>query len=387
MNVLFLGDYSPAYAQTSWEGSSVPRLGQGLSDRVAKCDVTVVNLECPLTRSTCAISKSGPAIKADPEWTGPLVDAGVGVVALANNHILDFGPQGLSDTLSVCRERGLTTMGAGETSEYAQQILLQSVGDQTLAMINVCEREWSVSANGGPGAAPLDVIENVRRIHEARQQADYVVMVVHAGNELTDYPPPLLVQTYRFFIEQGADAVVAHHAHCPQGYELYRGAPIIYSLGNFFFPNPAHFGNARWTEGCAVELVFPFVGPECLVWHPFRQCADATEELQWYDAEGTQEFLSRVEELSAPLTDLEDLETRWLDELRSRADVSLQYLRGGHGPIIGRWRALLRKLGLSKWMRPTPSVSNRLRLNLLRAQSLHELLVRRLEEVLQDDSR
>ncbi len=138
MNVLFLGDYCPAYSQTSWEGASGLRLGQEFSDRIAKCDVAVVNLECPLTRSSSAISKSGPAIKADPEWADPLVQSGVGVVALANNHILDFGLEGLSDTLSICRDRGLVTMGAGETLEQAQEVLLHSVGDQTLAMINVC---------------------------------------------------------------------------------------------------------------------------------------------------------------------------------------------------------------------------------------------------------
>ena len=85
---------------------------------------------------------------------------------------------------------------------------------------------------------PLLPIQQFYKIQEAKENADYVLVIVHGGIEHYQLPTSRMIETYRFFIDAGADAVVNHHQHCYSGYERYKSKPIIYGLGNLLFDNP-----------------------------------------------------------------------------------------------------------------------------------------------------
>src|SRR4030066_1023240 len=93
-------------------------------DTFLSADIVVVNLECPLTNSEKYINKAGPCLKAKPETINGLVDAGIDIFSLANNHIMDFGPEGLDETTKAIVEKHARITGAGENLQAARKILI-----------------------------------------------------------------------------------------------------------------------------------------------------------------------------------------------------------------------------------------------------------------------
>lgn len=124
---------------------------------------------------------------------------------------------------------------------------------------------------GNAGANPLNQIQQYYAIQEARKKADYVIVITHGGIEHFNLPTPRMVETYRFFIDAGADAVVNHHQHCYSGYEVYKGKPIFYGLGNFCFERPQH-KNDFWNYGYMVQLDFDEGIKFRLI--PYNQCSE-----------------------------------------------------------------------------------------------------------------
>jgi len=218
-------------------------------------DLAILNLESPLTFSNHPIKKSGPAIKATTEVGIFIKKLGINLVTLANNHILDFGDEGLQDTLNTLDKIKLPYVGAGLDIERAKSPFIFEMSHKKLAILNFCENEWSTTHGNYPGANPIDEIENYNQIKKAKAQVDYLLVVVHGGHELYNLPSPRVRKLYRFYAEIGADAVVGHHTHWTSGFEVYNGVPIFYSLGNFLFNNQA-FKNKNWNKGMLLSLNF-----------------------------------------------------------------------------------------------------------------------------------
>ncbi len=217
-------------------------------------DIAITNLEGPVTTATSAISKTGPTIKNPIKTIEALKYAGFNLLTLANNHIMDYGAKGLEETFEKIKENNLDFVGAGKNSANASEIFYKSIGDKTFAFVNMAENEWSTTQGDNPGANPLNPIVNYYSILEAKKAADYVFVIIHGGHEMYPLPSPRMKETYRFFIEAGASAVIGHHSHCYSGYETYKGMPIFFSLGNFVF-DPGFKQSADWSFGYAVLFV------------------------------------------------------------------------------------------------------------------------------------
>ena len=204
-------------------------------------DLFVLNFESTIATDDCEkIAKVGPHLKCSEKAAHYLKDAGVTAVTLANNHTMDYGEEGLVNTIDNLHSVGIQTVGAGKNPEEASRILYLKQNGETVAIINCCEHEFSYAEAGKAGTNPLDPIRQYYSIQTARKAADYVVVIVHGGHEYYNLPSPRMVQTYRYFIDAGADAVVNHHQHCYSGYEYYNGKPIYYGLGNFNFDWPGN---------------------------------------------------------------------------------------------------------------------------------------------------
>jgi hypothetical protein len=201
-----------------------------------RADFTLVNLECPIVeRPAQVIVKDGDTMYAPPQTIAGLTAIPFSVACLANNHILDAGAAGLRETMDLLQRHGIATVGAGECAAEAERPLIMPIGDVSLALLNVAEGEEARAAGSGAGAASLDLERVTGQIRCLRTQADVVMVIVHAGREYLPVPAPHIQRAYRALIDAGADLVVGHHPHVPQGIELHCGKPIAYSLGNFAF--------------------------------------------------------------------------------------------------------------------------------------------------------
>ncbi|OXU15574.1 CapA family protein [Sedimentisphaera salicampi] len=118
--------------------------------------------------------------------------------------------------------------------EHASKTFYKEIEGVKLAVVNFAENEFASAEQDKAGAHPMNVVQNSRKIMEAKKQADFVLVIIHGGHEHCHYPSPRMVEQYRFCADMGADAVICHHTHCIGGLEEYNGVPIAYSLGNLF---------------------------------------------------------------------------------------------------------------------------------------------------------
>jgi hypothetical protein len=220
-----------------------------LAEVLRDADLAVVNLECVVGEAGEPIVKDGPHLRLPARAVDGLAAIPFHLACLATNHSLDFGPEGLARTRQLLSEKGLFSVGAGQSEEEAHQPFVTQVEGVRLGIINVAEGEEGRSANGGAGIGDLDQVRLARQIAVLRDQVDVLVAVVHAGREWVPVPPPYIHHTYRALVEAGADLVVGHHPHVSQGIEIHQGRPIVYSLGNF----------ALWTPRCVPHTRLGFV--------------------------------------------------------------------------------------------------------------------------------
>lgn len=299
MNILIAGDFCPQarVKKLCEEGKFAEVLGDARSI-VEKADFSIVNFECPVTQGNeHPIEKKGPNLRCSEKGVEAIKWAGFCCVTLANNHFLDFGSEGVHNTLEACKKHDIETVGGGMNIKEASQTLYKQIDGKTLAVINCCEHEFSIATATTPGANPLNPVQQYYAIKEARTQADYVLVIIHGGHEHWQLPSTRMQETYRFFIDAGADAVVNHHQHCFSGYEVYKGKPIFYGLGNFCFDNPKKRNNI-WNEGYLVELIFS-MSKTGFVIHPYNQCDENAKIMML----PLNEYEVRITELNSIITD------------------------------------------------------------------------------------
>jgi poly-gamma-glutamate synthesis protein (capsule biosynthesis protein) len=167
-------------------------------------------------------------------------------------------------------------------------------------MIGVCENEFGTAGEDKAGSAGYSLGMVTAAIQSAISDGYMPIIFFHGGNEHCPFPSPAKVELYRHFVDIGAVAVIAMHTHSPQGYEIYRGAPIIYSMGNFYFPAPPYPTRPRykvWYYGYMSLLSFEDgeVGVSVI---PYRQDFDGIHVL---DGEELSFFNKYLETLSMPI--------------------------------------------------------------------------------------
>lgn len=259
MKVLIAGDYCERYrvADLVSESKFEKLFSEEVCNIVKSADYSIVNFEFPIViGEKKPIEKCGPNLKGTQKSIEAIQYVGFKCATLANNHILDYGPEALMDTKRLLEVRNIDTVGAGADIVAAKRVLYKKLDEKVLAIINCCEHEFSIATTTTPGANPLNPVQQFYAIKEAAKKADYVLVIVHGGHEHWQLPSPRMVETYRYFIDCGADAVVNHHQHCYSGSEVYHGKPIIYGLGNFCFDIEPIRTDDIWNYGCMAEVEF-----------------------------------------------------------------------------------------------------------------------------------
>ena len=213
----------------------------GAATLLKKADLSIANLEAPLTRRGTEFRDKRFRFRAAPQIAPALKRAGLSVVTLANNHILDFGAKGLADTLFHLSSANIAYAGAGMNLAEARRPAIATAKGKTVGVLaySLTLPSEFFAAPGRAGTAPGYLRHVCDDIGRLRGAVDHVVVSFHWGGELLATPRAYQVAMARAAIEAGADVILGHHPHVLQGIERYKGGLILYSLGNFAFATPS----------------------------------------------------------------------------------------------------------------------------------------------------
>ena len=336
-------------------------------------DLNIVDLECPLTNGTTQIEKTGPHQKAHPKAIDLLNEINVGLVAMANNHILDYGDKALLETMDLCKKNGILTIGVGKDLTAARLPVIKEIKGIKIGFLNFCESEWTIAKEESPGANPIDLIENFYAIQALKQKTDKIIIIAHGGNEFYHLPSPRIKKTYRYFIDAGADAVISHHTHCYSGYEVYKKAPIFYGLGNFIYDWPDKV-NDHWNFGYLVRLsIKDQIDFEI---RPFKQNNGNDIGVHYLNSEENQQFNTRLDHLNTIIADDALLSNEFQKLCEQQGDIYTLYFEPYRGKILSALR--IRKL--------LPDLFSKrkkmLQLNVTRCESHRDILLKTMENKL-----
>ena len=202
VTLLFAGDvYFSNYVQNAYNraGDISGVLDDGIRQEIADADIFMVNQEFPFTDRGEKVADKQFNFRVSPKWVSALKEMDVDLVTLANNHILDYGQQGLLDSCDTLNEAGIAYVGGGRDLDEAKKLV------------------------------------TIEEIKKAREQCDYLVIYVHWGIERNTEPESYQRSMGQAYIDAGADLVVGSHPHVLQPVEAYKDKTIAYSLGNFVF--------------------------------------------------------------------------------------------------------------------------------------------------------
>jgi len=290
--MFFTGDVMLQYCKGIYAEKGINGLiTEYIQQEMVNADMTVINNEFPFsTRGEKAPDKQY-TFRVEPSYVSALLDMGVDVASLANNHALDFGPDALIDTFTTLDDAGISYVGAGETKERAEEAIFVEAGGRKVGVLSASRVipvvEWNI-ANCQPGLfCTYDSTRLVQRIKEIESQCDYVVVFVHWGLERKTYPEEYQRNLAKQYIDAGADLVVGNHSHVPQGIEYYNGVPIVYCLGNYIF-------NPNMTDTYALKAVWNAEGETVLQVIPVDTRDYLTGELKDGEAQAFYDYLEGI---------------------------------------------------------------------------------------------
>jgi poly-gamma-glutamate capsule biosynthesis protein CapA/YwtB (metallophosphatase superfamily) len=200
-------------------------------------DVGMVNLECPVTVRGEKVEKPYN-FRMHPRFVEALKRAGISLVNLANNHIFDYGPEGLFDTISYLDSAGIRHVGGGRNRKEAHAPVIVSLKGKRIGFLGYYGGgEAPAATRTDPGVARREIpaiSADIKKLRD-RDSVDYVVITLHWGTEKEVEPDSSLVWFAHRIVDAGADLIIGHHPHVLQGIERYKSGVIVYSLGNFLF--------------------------------------------------------------------------------------------------------------------------------------------------------
>jgi poly-gamma-glutamate synthesis protein (capsule biosynthesis protein) len=252
------GDVSldPGYIST-YASNGYGYAWSGLNGLFRHDDLTIVNVECPVSDEGAQITKEF-SFHGTPAALPAMHDAGVDVGSLANNHAYDRGPDALVDSIRNLDRAGIAPVGAGKDRDDALKPALFDLRGWKVAVLGFDEVLDPLDEVAGPDkpgtAGGHDFPLMVRAVERANADADLVVVMIHWGVELDTQPRDYQVSEGHRLIDAGADMIFGAHSHRLQPLDVYKGKPIFWSLGNFVWPNFSAEGS---TTAVAEVIVRP----------------------------------------------------------------------------------------------------------------------------------
>lgn len=220
---------------------------------IKKHDYRIATWEAPnISSDTKKTLKKGPHLHQHETSSFIIKKKIFNIFSLANNHIMDYGIQGLKNTITHL-ENSHTTGAATAFDEIYKPLIIEK-NNIKIAIIAAAETQFGCAKNpdeNNHGYAWIfsDII--IKNIIKLKKQTDFIIIMPHAGLEMQNLPLPEWRKLYKTLIDFGADLIVASHPHVIQPKEKYKGKNIYYSLGNFFFNS--HINNQNWFKSLTLS--------------------------------------------------------------------------------------------------------------------------------------
>lgn len=373
--ILILGDICPdkAYRQIFDQGQ--PAMSNDLVMKM-KQSFTVANLECPATDSMTPITKCGPSLKCKKNDVKILKEAGLNVVSLANNHILDYGVKGIEDTVEALEKNEVDYWGIGETAASVKKSFVKKIGNKTIGFMSFAEHEFNLATEDSPGTHLFDPYDSLDDIRSLKEAVDYLIVLYHGGIEHYPYPSPLLQKKCRKMAEVGADLVLCQHSHCIGTIEPHQNSTIVYGQGNTSF---GYRENDRsWNEGLAIELDVNDLSQ--ITYHLLK--ATATEVI--LDSEDNKnKRLSQIMNDSQQLSDPQKIKNNWESFVDQRKALNYPLLYG-RSKVFNKMNRLTNHFLVKKLYAKKAQM---ITMNLIRCEAHNEVITTMLEKGVYDDKK
>lgn len=211
------------------------------ADFFAEDDLTIVNLEGVLTdNDALPVMDKGKGtglgdsywFRGSTEYVKVLTSASVEAVSLANNHTLDYGPQGLRDTIATLDAAGIEWFGTRDKhADETEKFFFYEKDGVTVAFVSLY---WEDYLQGDPDGCGAWLSEQIKYLKDSGQ-ANAVVAILHGGQEYGRHRTRPQTVFTAMAIKAGADLVICHHAHVVMGMDVISNRSAVYSLGNFCF--------------------------------------------------------------------------------------------------------------------------------------------------------
>lgn len=225
----------------SWTQDVIENFGydypfQNIDTIFEDADIIFANLEAPFG-STGQVFPKTYSFQVRPDLINVLTAGKINLVSIANNHIMDFGIESLTETINLLKKNAVWFAGAGLNLSQAREPALFQVKEKRIAFLAYSltfpEEFWATDTSAGT-CFPFDtfVYKDIKKI---KAENDFVIVSCHWGEELRETPKDYQIELAHNLIDAGADIILGHHPHVVQGIELYKEKLIAYSLGNFIF--------------------------------------------------------------------------------------------------------------------------------------------------------
>ena len=272
-DVMFSDAYLEAYVQSGISAIADDEMLKAMQE----ADLFILNEEFPFSLRGEPMADKQFTFRTDPKYVQIFKELGTDIVTLANNHALDYGRDAFCDTLETLDKAGIKRIGGGYNIAEAAAPAVYTVNGLSLAIFGATRVSPSAGWYAGIEQAGLLQTYDPSRlnaaIREAKQSYDYVIVFVHWGIEKNETPEEYQRTLAKGYIDAGADLVVGAHPHVLQGFEYYKGVPIIYSLGNYLFGN-------RTGQTLLLETVFSKEEPLAVRLVPCQRRNGVLSEIQ-----------------------------------------------------------------------------------------------------------
>ena len=316
--------------------------GRRMLDYLAAADFRCFNLETNLTDLKSHARYPGPYLCAAPETIVGIRKLQPSLLTLGNNHALDQGEEGLSQTMQCLQEAGISYTGAGKSIEEAARPFFCTLNNLTFGVFNCTEYEFAAAAGNHGGANPYDPLTSFDIVRTMSERCDVAIVLFHGGKELYRYPSPDLQRICRKFAECGAKLVICQHSHCIGCEEKYQQCTILYGQGNFLFDGDYHYREERDT-GLFVELRVEAAGRISVSYQPFikqGECVRLADEKQ------SEMILQAFSERSRKILLPGFIEAEYEKLANAAFERYVRTILGGR-----RWQRILNKISGGKYFR------------------------------------
>lgn len=216
-------------------------LDEGVRQVMSESDILMINNECAYTTGGAPLEGKAFTFRSNPENVSILHELGVDIAGIANNHVCDYGLQGVTDTIQTLEDAGMPYVGAGNNITEAKKPWYFVANGRKIGIVAATQIERTYNytkeaTEDTPGVLKtLQPEKYIEAIQTAKQNCDIVIAFVHWGTEGSNHYEEDQIDLAEMFAEAGADAIIGGHTHCLQGTSYVGEVPIIYSLGNFWF--------------------------------------------------------------------------------------------------------------------------------------------------------